>query len=64
MPVVLARFEEHAVARADNLDRPTAALAEAHALGDVDGLPEGVGVPRGPRARCEVDVGGPEAGWP
>ena len=26
------------------------------------GLPQGVGVPRGPRARHEVDAGGPETG--
>jgi hypothetical protein len=50
VPVVLAGLEEHAVAREDHLDRPAAALAEADALGDVDYLPEGVGVPRGPRA--------------
>jgi hypothetical protein len=48
--VVLARLEEDAVARADHLDLSAPALAEADAVGDVDGLPEGVGVPRGPRA--------------
>ena len=49
VPVVLARLEEHPVAGADHLDLPAAALAEADALGDVDGLAVGVGVPR--RAR-------------
>jgi hypothetical protein len=33
--VVLVRLEEDAVARADDLDRPAAPLAEADALGDV-----------------------------
>src|ERR671921_2229731 len=28
----------------------------------MDGLPQGVGVPRGPRPRREVDAGGPETG--
>src|SRR5215208_5262740 len=56
VPVVLAGLEEHAVARADYLDRFAAALREADALGDVDGLAVGVGVPRGPRARGEVDA--------
>ena len=42
MPVVLAGLEEDAVARADRLDEAAAALAEPHALGDVDGLLEGV----------------------
>src|SRR5215207_4347109 len=62
VPVVLAGLEEHAVAGADRLDRPAAALREAEALGDVDGLAVGVSVPRGPRARGEVDAGSPEAG--
>src|SRR5689334_23067901 len=38
VPVLLARLEEYAVAGADDLDRPAATLAEADALGDVDGL--------------------------
>ena len=42
VPVDLAGLEEDAVARADRLDEAAAALAEPHALGDVDGLPEGV----------------------
>ena len=58
MPVILAGLEEDAVARTDDLDRPAAALAAADALGDVDGLAEGVGVPRGTGARGEVDAGG------
>src|SRR5215207_10071585 len=42
VPVVLAGLEEHAVTRADHLDRSAAALREADALGDVDGLAVGV----------------------
>src|SRR5215207_3148136 len=62
VPVVLPRLEEHAVTRADHLDLSAAALAEAYALGDVDGLPVGVSMPRGPGSRGEVDACGPEAG--
>src|SRR5215217_2131603 len=62
VPVVLARLEEHRVAGPDDLDLSAAALAEPYALGNVGGLPEGVGVPRGPRAAREVDACGPEAG--
>jgi hypothetical protein len=47
---------------ADHLDRSAAALAEADTFGDVDGLAVGVGVPRSPRARREVDTRGTEAG--
>ena len=36
--MVLARLEEHAIARPDDLDRPTLALTYADALGDEDGL--------------------------
>jgi hypothetical protein len=45
--MVLAGLEVDAVAGADDLDRPAAALAEADALDDVDGLAVGVGVSRG-----------------
>src|SRR5215217_2087292 len=58
VPVVLARLEEHAVTGVDDLDRPSAALAAPDALGDVDGLAEGVGVPSGAGAGREVDAGG------
>src|SRR5829696_6929444 len=54
VPVVFARLEEHAVAGADDLNRPATVLAEADALGDVDGLAVRVGVPRGPSAGREV----------
>src|SRR5215216_3663128 len=54
VPVVLAGLEEHTVARADHLDRYAAALREAGALGDVDGLAVRVGVPSGPSAGREV----------
>src|SRR5215208_45357 len=63
VPVVLSGIEVDAVARADDLDGAAAALAEPHALGDVDGLPKRVGVPGGPSAGGEVDARGPEAGW-
>src|SRR4051794_13638576 len=56
VPVVLAGLEEHAVARTDHLDRSAAPLCEADALGDADGLAIRVGVPRGSRARGEVDA--------
>src|SRR5215210_8165375 len=62
VPVLLAGFEEHAVARADDLDGAAEALAEPHALGDVDGLPKRVGVPGGPSAGGEVDARGSQAG--
>src|SRR5215208_997596 len=63
VPVVLAGLEEHAVARSDHLDRPAAPLAEPDALGDVDGLAEGVGVPGGASAWREVYGAGRQAGW-
>src|SRR5262245_15724282 len=56
VPVVLAGLEENAVAGVDLLDRSAAALAPADALGDVDGLAVGVGVPGRAGARREVDV--------
>ena len=56
VPVLLLGLEEDAVARPDDLDRLAAALAQAHALGDEDRLAVGVGVPRGPGARSEVDA--------
>ena len=56
VPVLLARLEEDAVAGADHLDRPAAALRKADALYDVDRLAVRVRVPRGARARCEVNA--------
>ena len=55
VPVILAGLEEDAVAGSDHLDRLAPALAEPHALGDVDRLPEGMGVPSGSRAGREVN---------
>ena len=46
MPVLLAGLEEHAVAGADDLDRPAAPLGKAESLEDVDRLAVGVRVPR------------------
>src|SRR5918998_3532262 len=63
VPVVLTGLEEHAVARSDHFDRPAAALAEADALGDIDGLAVRVNVPRGSSARRKVDAAGRKAGW-
>src|SRR5207253_8626359 len=57
-PVVLTRLEEDAVARADHLDRPALALAEADTLGDPDGLAVRVGMPSGAGAGGEVDACG------
>ena len=54
--MVLAGLEEHSVARVDHLDRSAAALHEADAFGDVDGLAVGVSMPRGSRPRGEVDA--------
>src|SRR5215218_6567287 len=62
VPVVLGGLEEHAVARADDLDRVAFALAQAYALGHEDRLPERMGVPRGPGARREVHARRAEAG--
>src|SRR5579884_524406 len=57
VPVVFAGFKEDAVAGADDLNRAAFPLAETDSLGDVDGLSVWVGVPGGPGARGEVDVG-------
>ena len=56
VPVLLAGLEEHAVAGADDLDRPASPLAEADALGDPDRLTVRVRVPGRARTRREVDV--------
>ena len=57
MPMILARLEEHAIVGTDDLDRPaSAALAQAEALGDVDGLAVRVRVPRRSGAGREVHV--------
>src|SRR5436309_2815521 len=56
VPVLLARLEEDAIAGADHFDRPAAPLAEADALGDPDRLAVRVRVPRGARARREMDA--------
>src|SRR4051812_10232350 len=58
VPVLLARLEEDPVTRADDLYSAAAALAEADALGHPDRLSVGMRVPRGARARCEVNVAG------
>src|SRR5260370_41174403 len=54
VPVLLARLEEHAVARPDYFDRPAATLGEADALDDENGLAVWVRVPRRACARSEV----------
>src|SRR5205085_6070608 len=56
VPVILARLEEDAIARADHLDLAATALAEADALGDPDRLAVRVRVPGGSRSRREVDA--------
>ena len=56
VPVVFAGLEEDAVAGADDLDRPTAALAQADPLGHPDRLAVRVGVPGRAGARREVDA--------
>jgi len=57
VPVILAGLEVHALTSPDDLDRAAAALAAAEALGDIDGLSEGVAVPRGAGPGGEVDAG-------
>lgn len=54
VPVVLVGLKEDAVSGANDLDRAAALLAEADAFGDVDGLSEGMRVPRGAGAGGEV----------
>jgi len=56
VPVLFTGLEEDAVAGSDDFDRSAAALRDADALGDVDGLAIGVRVPRRARARREVDA--------
>src|SRR2546422_69775 len=63
VPVVLIRLEEHAVARADHLDRRATALDETDALCDVDRLSVRMRVPRGARAWCEVDAARAQTRW-
>ena len=46
---ILSRLEEHAIARADHLDRPATPLAEPEPLAHPDRLTIRVRVPRGPR---------------
>jgi len=53
--MILARLEEHTVTGTDDFDRPTLALADAKALGHVDGLADRMGVPGGAGTRGEVD---------
>src|SRR5689334_7586968 len=62
VPVVLAGFEVNRVAGPDDLDRATAPLTEAHTLGHVDVLAEGMRVPGGPGSRSEMDTRGLEPG--
>jgi hypothetical protein len=64
VPVLLAGLEVDAIAGCDDLDGAAFALAEADALGDVDRLPEGVGVPGRARAGREVHRGGAKPGRP
>ena len=54
VPVLLVGLEEDAVAGADDLDGSAAALAQADALGDEDGLAQRVAVPVGAGAGHEV----------
>ena len=58
VPVLLAGLEEDAVARTDDLDRPTATLSVTDSLGDPDRLAVRVGVPGSAGAGREVDVAG------
>src|SRR5262249_993036 len=62
VPVVLARFEEDAVARADDLDRAATPLAEAYAFEYPDRLAVRMRVPSRARAGREVDARRSDAG--
>ena len=62
VPVLLTRLEEDAITGADDLKRPAAVLAQAKALGDIDRLAVGVGVPGGLRARREMNATRGQAG--
>src|SRR4051794_18576667 len=55
MPMLLVRLDEHAVARADDLDRSIATLHEAYAFGHPERLAAGVTMPRGSCARGEMN---------
>src|SRR3954451_17689865 len=58
VPVVLSWLEEDAVTRADHLDRPALALADAYAFRNPDRLTLRVGVPGRACAGREVDACG------
>ena len=55
VPVLLARGRVHDVAGADLVHSVTPALDPPGPLGDIEGLTQPVGVPRGARPRGEVD---------
>src|SRR5512135_2691881 len=57
VPVLLSRREPDHVAGPDLLDRPAPALRAAAPRRHDQGLAQGVGVPRGPRAGLERDGG-------
>ena len=68
VPVLLVGLEEDAVSGSDDLDGPTAALAQADAFGDEDGLAQGVAVPvcagsgmKWTRFAVSLDGGGADA---
>src|SRR5207248_10676945 len=63
VPVILAGPEVDAVPRADDLDRPAAALTASDALDHIDRLAARVRVPRGASARREVNAAGRQARW-
>src|SRR3954466_6886536 len=57
VPVLLAAGDADDVAGTDGDERSAAGLDVADAFGDVQGLADGVVVPGGVRARCEVHAG-------
>src|SRR5579884_41700 len=61
VPVILAGLEEDPVAGADDLNGAAATLHETDTLDDEERLPKGVGVPRRPRTRGEMDDAGAQA---
>jgi hypothetical protein len=62
VPVLLAGWGPDDVAAADNDDSPTPGLHEPDAVGDVEGLAEGVGVPGAAGAGGEANLVRPGTG--
>src|SRR3984893_10227729 len=62
VPVLLTRRRVDHLARPGHDDFPVPGAKQGDALGDIEGLPNGVGMPRGAGARGEVDAAAGHAG--